>query len=750
MKVRRTFSVVLAVLLLLTVFMSSLSVNAALGSSTPYNVESTLTWSLGQYSNTTGQPLAAGNWFRADEYVPISHISKLEVNRDSTPEIWRNIYYYDKDKNFISSEYSNASIPSTVTSSYTSFPVNTVYARFAFYVHQVSITSTNLSNYSSHIHIRLTPIVDVSQIDSSKKGKVIIHKYETPEGAAQPSTNGTGYSTDVANVPSGSLPLNGATFKLTKVDEISPTYFTPTGTALPTVAQAKAKTAINMYTQTTATVTLNGTQQSGIAIFDNLPLGIYLVQETSSPAHVIEKVADFVISVPSTNKDRNEWKYDFDVYPKNKSKYVDITFEKTNMSTTKLAGAQFTLERKVNGTWERFNNTTYTTSSSAATTLSTLPVGYEYRLTETVAPTGYIKDVDDNKSTFTINSSGVISSVSGRYVTKLSDTSLRIKNSRPSVEKFIDKSRGSSTDLTKDDTSLIRYNDTNDFQYYTVKIATPYIANMSKLKTFKVTDSINYTATEPVVTKVVKGTSSSASGTTLDSSAYTFTATSSDTSWKKNYTTELVFDTSKLDSNSYYYITYKAYLVQTVTNQAKVIYSKSTSSSETETSEITSNSVKYTGYSYKFTKKNESGTALQNAYFRVYATREDAVANKNSLKALRWNSTDGTMYMGSDSSGIVSFSCCFDMDDAVNGQKTFWLAETQAPNGYTLLAEPVEITVTATSGNSSQMDIINTKKIVFPLTGSTGILLIVSSGLLFIGVAVAILVIKKRKNKEIV
>ena len=87
------------------------------------------------------------------------------------------------------------------------------------------------------------------------------------------------------------------------------------------------------------------------------------------------------------------------------------------------------------------------------------------------------------------------------------------------------------------------------------------------------------------------------------------------------------------------------------------------------------------------------------------------------------------------------------MDDAVNGEKTFWLAEIKAPKGFSLLAEPVEITVTANSGASSQMDIINTNNLAFPYTGSIGIAVFIIIGCIFI--IGGIVFVRLRKNKKL-
>ena len=95
------------------------------------------------------------------------------------------------------------------------------------------------------------------------------------------------------------------------------------------------------------------TDANGVAVFSDLPLGIYYVEETSGPSQITKKIEPFVLSLPLTNAAGTEWLYDVFSYPKNQTSYSDIKILKKDLSTGKaLANAEFRLEESTDGsTW---------------------------------------------------------------------------------------------------------------------------------------------------------------------------------------------------------------------------------------------------------------------------------------------------------------------------------------------------------------------------------------------------------------
>ena len=274
---------------------------------------------------------------------------------------------------------------------------------------------------------------------------------------------------------------------------------------------------------------------------------------------------------------------------------------------------------------------------------------------------------------------------------------------------------------------------------------------MSTLKTFKVTDSfiiIDGSICAPQIYKITYGdTAATAHANVLSTDAYTFTVNQNSTT-NTTYDTTLTFDTSKIQNNTNYYIYYKTYVKWGTNNKAKLTYSTVTSGTD-ETQTIESNTVYYINGSYKFKKTDQNGTALQGAKFQLFASEADALARKNPV----YLSTDGnggglTYTLTSNSSGtVVFYNVDIGTGDSI-GPKDYWLVETKAPNGYNILAAPERITVGGGYANSFQMEVVNTPKYVFPLTGGQGILIIVVIGVIFVGGAVSLLIVKKKKNKK--
>lgn len=114
---------------------------------------------------------------------------------------------------------------------------------------------------------------------------------------------------------------------------------------------AGLKSAYNTLHSSIENLVANGgmvqtTNGSGVATFNNLDQGLYLVVETAAPANVTQKSVPFFVSIPSivngTEEDGNTtWTTDVHAYPKNAvgTPTIDkgIQVPGTNEGTTKLA-----------------------------------------------------------------------------------------------------------------------------------------------------------------------------------------------------------------------------------------------------------------------------------------------------------------------------------------------------------------------------------------------------------------------------
>ncbi|ERJ42606.1 hypothetical protein N579_10735 [Corynebacterium pseudodiphtheriticum 090104] len=117
-------------------------------------------------------------------------------------------------------------------------------------------------------------------------------------------------------------PLQGVDFKISRLDINlqEANGFKEAATITPDQAKNRIANGESSHTQT---ITTNA---QGEAVFNNLPLGVYLVEETNvSNARTatgdavpnVVKGADFVMTVPTTNENGTGWNYSPRVQPKN-------------------------------------------------------------------------------------------------------------------------------------------------------------------------------------------------------------------------------------------------------------------------------------------------------------------------------------------------------------------------------------------------------------------------------------------------
>ena len=140
--------------------------------------------------------------------------------------------------------------------------------------------------------------VNKANIDFTKKGSITLFKKKGAE------TDSPATGKEMAGVPGEAL--SGVTYKITKLD-----YDLQNGdwaTFPKTAADAKGH-------ETTTTFELT-TGDDGKVAFENLDLGIYLVEETKAPDGIVTG-APFIVSVPMVNEASDAWNYDVIAYPKN-------------------------------------------------------------------------------------------------------------------------------------------------------------------------------------------------------------------------------------------------------------------------------------------------------------------------------------------------------------------------------------------------------------------------------------------------
>ncbi|MHA3684089.1 SpaH/EbpB family LPXTG-anchored major pilin [Leucobacter sp. HY1910] len=160
-----------------------------------------------------------------------------------------------------------------------------------------------------------------SVVDPDAKGSITFHKFDQPAGVTNLPNDGSAIDQDAIDAANLQA-LGGAKFTATRVGTGA-----NTNVAIDLATNAGWQTAQDLTVAGAATQLLTGTGNvfesgatdaaSGEASVTNLPIGLYYVQETTTPAGHMTS-APFLITVPLTDPaDQQSWLYNVHVYPKN-------------------------------------------------------------------------------------------------------------------------------------------------------------------------------------------------------------------------------------------------------------------------------------------------------------------------------------------------------------------------------------------------------------------------------------------------
>ena len=278
--------------------------------------------------------------------------------------------------------------------------------------------------------------------DTTKTGSITIHKYEYNENSENHATG----EEDRPQLPEGATPLQGAGFTIYKVADVNDLtkYYKANPESLPSVDEYLIDGKIN-DSKVLEKIPEAKTDKDGIAKFNNLALGFYVVVETTTPDKVTTPVEPFIVSVPMTTKDGDNWLYDVHVYPKNKTTYGGVTLEKKGNNTEPLSGVKFVLQKwnATASTWENAKNETgvegvpfgeLTTDDNGKITVDGLSQG-KYRFIEINRGdnnSGYIMD-GATTYVFTVTAEGKID-YDGKEENNITIT---VNNEKPDMKKEV-------------------------------------------------------------------------------------------------------------------------------------------------------------------------------------------------------------------------------------------------------------------------------------------------------------------------
>lgn len=610
-----------------------------------------------------------------------------------------------------------------------------------------------------------TTTTKMPTIDENRTGSLTIHKYEY--NGTDAANKDTGSEADTANkatgseadtVPKGAKELSGITFEITKAYGLDSFYKTDS-IKLPTVDEAKAEIEKNNTSAREGTTGTNGEIK-----FKDLELGIYLVHESDSSAQpqITGKVADFLVSIPMTNKDGDDWLYDVHVFPKNSSTYAGVTLQKKgkigSAEATALKGATFVLQKEgIDGKWTTITknnkgadvgpNGVLTTGTEGKITVSDLAPG-TYRFVETGVPrdTGYIMNGRDTKE-FEITTTGEVKI--GNKGVNTNQNPIEVINYKPNVEKEVKNAAG---------------NWGNDSDYsagdevpYRVTVDVP--SNIKDLREFVVTDTMEHQtyksgslkiySDEELSTEILKGKytvkENGTKGWSISFNTYN-DADGTISSLLENYAGNKI------------YISFKTVLGEDALttsagnpNTVKLEYSNKILPSSNEDGnpntpdnpgkdEITDQATVYT-FGLRVLKEGEQAdgtrTPLEGVQFDLYKEDAAGTITGNAAKALgldfrkKWLKIN-TKSLKTNENGEVSQS------GLANG--TYYLVETKTNKGYNLLKAPVkvELNITYKTNGIHTETIINKRGFTLPTTGGMGTIAITALGvaLAFAGVLI--------------
>lgn len=165
---------------------------------------------------------------------------------------------------------------------------------------------------------------DGPNLDPTQTGSIDIHKFAQPATPTGQANDGTSLSPSQL---AGLTPLQGVQFTVQKVGGIDLTtnagWAATQGLTAATVQGDPTDYPLSAVPG--GVLTTNG---AGDAALANLPLGVYLVTETSTGGNPITTMtAPFLVSIPMPQNGSSSWLYDVNVYPKNSVTAVNKTVD---------------------------------------------------------------------------------------------------------------------------------------------------------------------------------------------------------------------------------------------------------------------------------------------------------------------------------------------------------------------------------------------------------------------------------------
>ena len=651
-----------------------------------------------------------------------------------------------------------------------------------------------------------------STIDTNRTGSLTINKYEGDKAEDDKLLDGVTFTAyKVANIVQSTDASTGTTdVKMQPVDaltsikpDIQITSETKYDNIKDTVEKALADDADpKLLAFATATTGANGIK--GQAVFSEMPVGVYLIVETGAPSQIVNKTANFLVSIPMANTDGTGWNYNIVANPKNAAVYGGISLKKYGknynpdgtFSEVALSGATFYLQRQEGDNWVTVTAPTVsanngsvdasgllTTSTEGMINITDLAPG-TYRFIEYSAPQGYIMD-GQAAYVFTINDNQTVT-ISDAYKDNTLPDTIKVVNEKPNMEKQVKTgvdTYGKATDASVGDV-------------VTWKVTAAVPSNVNKLAKYILTDNMSKALTWESVAEANLTIETNPHVDLDKDTDYTLTADGTEGgTWTIEFTTagKEKLAASKVTSISVTFNT-KLNSKATVNNKGNL----------NDAGLTYSNGFKSTDDKYPDQPEPKDEVIKNEASVYTFGMNIEKVDGKDSRGKLQGAEFDLYLYNGSETNpteaelktnGVkVGHYTTNEFGEIhVSGLKngTYYLVETKAPtyhvveNGvtktysYNLLKEPVKVvvaveyevvettTITTDENGNVTTNKIESKKYVggednsgkykviiknnkgfdLPTTGGFGTLLFSGIGVLLVVAGVGVLLSLKKKNR---
>lgn len=511
----------------------------------------------------------------------------------------------------------------------------------------------------------IIPVGVTSAQTHPEKGSLTIHKFEREPGK-EPGEDGDGSAGQT--VPDDAKPLPGVTYQITQTHTFNP--------------------ATDEWTKVTEGATFTKTTgNDGKAVFENLPLGRYEVNETAGPEHVNLNPDTILVDIPMTGKDGSTLNYNVHIYPKNETIRGAVELQKRDGDNNfaGLSGAVFTLYHG-DGSIVKEN---LRTDSQGFIRVDGLAYG-DYYFKETQAPSGYV--LQSGKFPFKIKKSGTIDEQGNRTGTV--ETVTVDNYIEPGIDKTIN-GKDKSLPINRD--TLFDYN---------LTITLP--SDIQDYKSFVITDVLD--------NNLAYGGSWTVNG--VDQSVLTFNENGQTLTWTINNFAALN-GVEKITINFTAKVKADAPGNEPISNKGKIDYqNKSGTTGQKESDPVIV--IPTVGQLTIVKVDGNTGSKLAGAEFELRDKDGEVVKS-------------GT----TGDNGQLSFTG-LDYGD-------YTLVETKAPTGYNKLTNPRSITINA-DHHDDTIEVKNYKSgWELPKTGGIGTTLFTLVGLALMGAA---LYLYLRRKKE--